>query len=574
LYFNQLPRYSWIFSPPDITISRFLAQSLDIPIFVSDILVQRGLTDIDDVRQFMQPSLDQLHDPFLMNDMDKAVNRISQALRHQEKILICGDYDVDGITSVALLKFCLPSLGAEVFTYLPNRFEDGYGFHALSVDYAKSLGVTLLITVDCGITANDTVEYANKSGIDVIITDHHEPSGQGPNAYATLNPKREDSTYPDKNLAGIGVAFKFVQALIQEEILQIPLQPLLELVALGTVADVVHLTGENRVFVHFGLESLSHTSHVGLKALMKVAGVAHGRQINPVAIGFQLGPRINAVGRLGTPTQALNLLLTKSPTDADRLAEHLNLLNQQRQLIEEKILNHAKDQIAKMDLENMNFIVVSGEDWHEGVIGIVASKISEMYYRPSCIISINDGVGKGSGRSIPCFNLFECLQEVSELLIEFGGHQIAAGFRIDPSQIDAFRISCSQIAQNRLSAEDLIPKIEIDAETRMGDLDFRSVKALEKLTPFGLGNPKPRLLLRNLRTRFEPRQVGADGNHLKLVFVKDQRTISAIAFNFGRFAREIASTKELDVIATPEINEWNGRETIQLNVHDIKPSRS
>ncbi|MBN1356343.1 single-stranded-DNA-specific exonuclease RecJ [bacterium] len=569
----QLPRNSWIYNPPDQSVSRFLSQALNLPGFVSDILLQRGFRDIESIQSFLSPRLEDLHDPFRMKDMDRAVDRICQALKNQEKILVCGDYDVDGITSVAMMKMCLPALGAEVFTYLPNRFRDGYGFHEISVDRAKTLNVSLLITVDCGISAVESVDYANRSGIDVIITDHHEPGEILPDAYAILNPKCADSAYPDNNLAGIGVAFKLIQALIERKILQFPVPQLLELVALGTVADVVHLTGENRIFVHFGLESLSHSSHVGLKALMKVAGITYGQQINPVAIGYQLGPRINAVGRLGIPNQALHLLLTRSPEKANRLADQLNQLNHQRQVIEEKILTHVIDQIRASELDKDNFIVVSGENWHEGVIGIVASKITEMYYRPACVISIKDGVGKGSGRSIPYFNLFDCLQKAGHLLIEFGGHQIAAGFRIDPKRIKEFRHACSEIARNQIHPEDLIPKIEIDTETSLPELSFESVKSLERLAPFGLGNPKPRLLIRNLRTRYPPRQVGADNAHLKLVLTQNHRSVNAIAFNFGKHIQDIQASSCMDVVATPEINIWNGRESIQLNIHDIQPIR-
>ncbi len=566
---KKLPRTIWQYTPPEEHIVEEYQKKFDIPRFVADVLYQRNIRTMDDAQNFLNPNLSRLHDPYLMDDMNRAIARIRLALRNQEKILVCGDYDVDGITSVALLKQCFPSLGLEIFTYLPNRLEDGYGFHTIAVDRAIEVNASLLITVDCGITAYEPVEYANKNNIDVIITDHHEPNGPLPQAHAILNPKRENSQYPDKNLAGIGVAFKLVQALISQRLLDFPLPTILELVALGTVADVSTLIGENRILVHFGLETLAHTSHAGLRALMKVAGVAHGRKLDPFAIGFQLGPRLNAVGRLGSPNQALELLLTESPEKAKNLAQSLNSINQKRQSIEEEILQRVESEIANMDLNSDPFIIVSGEDWHEGVIGIVASKITDRYYRPSCVISIKDGIGKGSGRSIPCFSLFDCLGELHNELIEFGGHQIAAGFRVAAHNIQAFKEGCIRIAKEKLTPQDLIPRSVIDSVITLNDLDFSTIKALNRISPFGLGNPKPRFLINNLKTRYPPRLVGTDGNHIKLVLTDGRKTIDAIAFGFGRHFDSIRQARNLSVVATPEINYWNSREFIQLHVHDI-----
>jgi len=568
---GKLPRTIWQYNKPDDEVVDNLAEQFNLPSFVSAVLVQRELTDIDIASKFLNPTLNQLHDPFMLEGMEKAIMRIRKSLIDQEKILVCGDYDVDGITSVALLKRCLPVLGAETFTYLPNRLADGYGFHQISVDKARELGAKLMITVDCGITARDAVEYAKTYDIDVIITDHHEPNGPLPDAHAILNPKCENSTYPDKNLAGIGVAFKLVQALLKEDILQYPLPSLLELVALGTVADVANLTGENRILVHFGLEALAHTSHPGLKALMKICGIIHGRSLDPFAIGYQLGPRINAVGRLGSPEEALNLLLTLSSDDARSLASNMNYINQKRQSIEEQILRSVELNLSELDIESEPFIVISGEDWHEGVIGIVASKITDRFYRPACVISIKNGVGKGSGRSIPSFSLFDCLNAVRDTVIEFGGHQIAVGFRIDPANIKDFAKRCNDIAKEKLLADDLIPKTTVDAEMDIDDLNFRSIKSLDRLSPFGLGNPKPRFLIRKLRLRYPTRSVGSDGAHLKLVLTNGKMTVDAIAFGFGDQKNLINRSKELSIIATPEINVWNGRESIQLHIHDINP---
>ncbi len=566
----SLPKTTWKLGDGNRSEIKRLSRKLNIPEFICSVLLKRGITSIESCHKFLSPSLDQLHEPFLLNDMEKSVNRICSAIKQQQKILICGDYDVDGITSVALLKQCLPRIGAEVLTYLPDRFSDGYGFQENAVDFAAKNNVQLIITVDCGITANATVKYALSFGIDVIITDHHEPGTTLPEAVAVLDPKRRDSTYPDTNLAGVGVAFKLIQALIERKILQIPIQPLLELVALGTVADVAQLTGENRIFVYFGLESLTHTSHPGLRALMKISGLVHGRKLDPVAIGFQLGPRINAVGRLGSPEVALNLLLTHSTTDAEYLADQLNQFNQKRQAIEEKIIKIVDSEVQKINLDQEPFIVVAGKDWHEGVIGIVASKITERYFRPCTVISIKDGIGKGSGRSIPDFNLFESLTEVQDLLIEFGGHQIAAGFRIQADLIPEFTKRCIEIARRKLTADDFIPKTEIDGVLDLAELSFSSLRTLDKLSPFGLGNPKPKFLIRSLKTKFVPRRVGNDGVHLKMILTKGSESISAIAFNFGKYFDLIRAAEFLDIIATPEINIWNQRESLQLHIHDIR----
>ncbi|MBN1880005.1 single-stranded-DNA-specific exonuclease RecJ [bacterium] len=567
---TELPKHLWEFNQPEKEIVQELARAMEMPPFVAAVLVQRGFTDTESAISFLNPSLDDLHDPFLMDDMERAVERIRQALVSQEKVLVCGDYDVDGITSVALLKRSLPNSGIDVFTYLPNRLSEGYGFHEHSVCFAREIGATLMITVDCGITSRETVDYARQFGIDTIITDHHEQNGPLPNAVAVLNPKRENSSYPDDNLAGIGVAFKLVSALIQRGMLRFPITSMLELVALGTVADVAKLVGENRILVFHGLQALTHTSHAGLKALKKVAHIIPGRSMDPYTIGYQLGPRINAVGRLGAPEFALNLLLATSNQEAEQIARKMDQVNHKRQSIEEGILTTVRQEVDTMDLNAEPFIIVNGEDWHEGVIGIVASKITDRYFRPTCVITIKEGVGKGSGRSIPSFSLFDCLNQVSEHLIEFGGHQIAAGFRISPDKISDFKAACQAIAKKMLKPEDLIPSTEIDAQVEIQDVNFRSIRSLNRLAPFGLGNPKPKFLLKHLHHQYPPRLVGADGNHLKLTLASGNRYIDAIAFGFGQYFDKIVSAESLDVIATPEINQWNQRELLQLQIHDIR----
>lgn len=565
----DLPKFEWESPEPDKDCVQEISQALQIPEFIAAVLVQRGLTDAEKATKFLNPSLDDLYDPFLLDDMHKAVERIRLALVRQEKVLVCGDYDVDGITSAALLKRTLPNSGIDVFTYLPNRLSEGYGFHEHSVHYAQEVGATLMITVDCGITSRETVLYARQFGIDVIITDHHEQNGPLPEAVAVINPKREGSRYPDEDLAGIGVAFKLVTALIQKGMLAYPLPSILELVALGTVADVAKLVGENRVLVHHGLLALTHTSHPGLKALKKVSNIPQGRNMDPYMIGYQLGPRINAVGRLGAPEHALKLLLAHSISDADILAREMDGINRKRQGIEEKILEIIQSKVEQMDLNAEPFIILHGENWHEGVIGIVASKITDRFYRPTCIISINDGIGKGSGRSIPSFNLFDCLNRVSDHLIEYGGHKIAAGFRIVPEKIEEFKTACIHIAKETLDPGDLIPTITIDYQVNLQDITFSNIRLLNRIAPFGLGNPKPKFIIRGVHNHFPPRTIGTDNSHLKLTLAKSGSSIGAIAFGLGHALEDIMSNK-LDIVATPEINHWNQREVLQLLVHDIR----
>lgn len=566
---TSLPKTTWVFDPQTLSESRRIALELQVPDCLGTILFRRGFITPESAYTFLNPSINQLHDPFLFKDMDKAVSRITYALCQQEKILICGDYDVDGITSVALLKKVLMSVGVDVISHVPNRLSDGYGFHYTAVDSALDSGAKLLITVDCGITSREAVDYANEKNVDVIITDHHEPNGPLPNAHAIINPKCPNCGYPDPVLAGVGVAFKLAQALISRGLLDYPLHPLLELTALGTVADVAQLTGENRILVHFGLEAIANTSQPGLKALMKIANVPYGKKLDAIAIGYQLGPRINAVGRLGTPDHALNLLLTSSIDQSNQLAAELHRFNQKRQAIEESIIKLVDKTVAELDIEADPFIVIAGEDWHEGVIGIVASKITDKYHRPSCVISVKDGIGKGSGRSISSFSLFDCLSEIQDCLLEFGGHQIAAGFRIRAEKIDLFKTRCNSIARSKLTAGDFIPKTFIDAEIGIDELSFATIRQLERLSPYGLGNPRPRFLIRNLSNRYPPRPVGSDGTHLKMVVTNGRRIIDGIAFSFGCFSTSLQKAQSFNIVATPEINAWNGREILQLHIHDF-----
>lgn len=556
--------------------SEVLAKELGIPPLVARVMLLRGHADPATAREFLRADLGDLLDPFLLPDMETAVVRVLRAVRDGERIRIYGDYDVDGITSTCVMLDVLKTLGADVDYYIPGRLHEGYGLNLDAVEKAASSGISLLITVDCGITSVEEVELAARRGIDVIVTDHHEPSQVLPRAHALVNPKRRDSNYPFPDLAGVGVAYKLASALLRARAGTLdapaPSSELLELVALGTIADVAPLTGENRIFAKHGLARLNATSNAGLRALIQASGLA-GREIGAGAVGFFLGPRLNAAGRLGDASLCVDLLTAASPDDAARIASLLDRANQERQSLEQAILEEAASmvKISEDGEAEDAVLVLAGEGWHPGVIGVVASRLVERFWRPVILISMDGDEGRGSGRSIDSFDLYGGLVQCADLLKEFGGHRRAAGLSLSRSAVTALRERLNQIGRSVLTPEDLARRVVCDLEVRFGEIDLAAAEGLGMLAPFGVGNPVPTFLSRDVRL-VEYRGVGAEARHLKMKLAQEGVVLDAIGFGLGNMAPELFArgAREVDVLYTIEVNQWNGARQVQLNIKELR----
>ncbi|NOY89427.1 MAG: single-stranded-DNA-specific exonuclease RecJ [FCB group bacterium] len=546
-----------------------LALETKLPFNIIKILINRHIDTSDTIEKFLHPQLSDLKDPFELTGMQEGINRVVKALFNNEKIVIYGDYDVDGITATSLMYMVLNKLGAKVDFYLPNRLTEGYGLSKESIDEAKSNGISLIITVDTGITAVDEINYATTQGVDVIVTDHHEPGESIPHAVAIINPKQPDCTYSSE-LSGVGVAFKFVQALYQSlEQDERELEDHLDLVALGTSADIVPLVGENRVLTKYGIQQIARTTKPGLKSLAFVSGLM-GKNISTGQVVFILAPRINALGRLGDAGEAIRLLATRDEKVASEIARKLDRENKRRKEIDEETLQEALQQMEEIvDLESDRAIVLAGEGWHQGVIGIVASRLVERYHLPTVMISINDGKGKGSARSIPGFHLCEALKECESLLIRYGGHKYAAGLSIEQKNIEAFRKKFVEVSNRKLSSEDIIPKLFIDLEIELTDIDNAFVDLIEAFSPFGPQNMRPIFLTRNCEVMGHPYVVGK--NHLKMKVRKGDAVFDVIGFGFGDMARVISSKGSLvDIVYVIEYNTYNDITRKQIRLKDIK----
>lgn len=547
-----------------------LATVLGVSPLLGQLLLNRGLTEPETAAAFLNPELSQLHDPFLLPGMERAISRIGQAIRVQEPVLIYGDYDVDGITSVALLIRVLARLiPGKLLYYIPKRLEEGYGLHTESLEKALDRGVGLIITVDCGISAQKEADYLKARGVDLIITDHHEPPARLPEAYAVINPKLPGGTYPFTQLAGVGVAFKLLQGLTR---LFPQLEPRLlenlDLVAFGTVADIVPLMGENRVLVKYGLEQLEKTGNAGIQALIEVAAIKN-RPVGCGQIGYVLAPRINAAGRMGNPAVAVKLFLTDDPARAQEYARELENQNQLRQEMENRVLKEAQEQLgANPDLLEGRALVLAGDNWHLGVIGIVASKLVEIYNKPVILIGLNGDEGRGSGRSIAGFNLFQAVENCGRFLKQFGGHEFAVGLEIARDRISEFREAFMEYAGERLTPEDLTPVLKVESMVPLEGLTLDLVKELNRLAPCGPSNPVPVLGCRSLRL-VSYKNVGENGKHLKLTVTDDHVVREAIGFNLGFVNQELAATQEVDVAFSLEENSWNGVVQVQLNLKDV-----
>jgi single-stranded-DNA-specific exonuclease len=554
-----------------------LTQQLGITPIVARLLCQRGLADPEQACRFLNPSLDQLHDPMALADMGVAVDRILGAIARRERIAIHGDYDVDGVTSTVILRRALELFGADVIHFIPERLRDGYGLQPASIDRLHADGVVLIISVDCGIRGAEAARRARELGVDLIITDHHEPDAALPDALAVINPKRADCTYPDKYLAGVGVALKLVQALCRRQEKESWLPGFIKLAAIGTLADVVPLVGENRVIAKVGLDLLTRGPHkVGLRALLEVCGLT-GKTIDSYHIGFMLAPRVNAAGRMSTPDLAARLLLASDESMADEargLAQQLDGENVRRQEEEADILAAAK-RIVQTDPEvgARSVLVVAGEGWHRGVIGIVASKLVDAFHRPAIVLSIEDGVAHGSCRSIPHFDLLAALEACAPLFIRFGGHKQAAGLTMDASRVRELRSAINDRAELLLGPEQLMPRLRID-----GDLGFRAITAqvaagIASLAPFGAGNPKPIFAARRVEVIDGPRKLKE--RHLKMALKQDGRVFRAVAWRAAEKHEQLTEHKAaVDVAFSLEQNQYNGETYVELTLADIRPAQS
>lgn len=535
---------------------------------LATILVNRNITKQEDIRLFLEPTRNDFHDPFLMQDMQKAVQRILQAIEKQEKVTIYGDYDVDGITSITVLKSFLQDRGLEVETYIPNRLEEGYGLNREAIENIAKNGCQLMITVDCGISANEEIAYANTLGIETIVTDHHEPGNELPKAFAVIDNKRKDSQYPFRELAGVGVVFKVTQAigitlkLKEEEYLKY-----LDIVCVGTISDIVPLVNENRVIAKLGLMLMRQTRNIGLRSILHSSGYS---KLDSNTISFGIAPRINACGRMGKAEEALALLLSKNYNKVSELTQKLNDHNRVRQETEKNIFENAIKQIEEEKLENKNAIIVGGENWHHGVIGIVSSKITEMYFKPSILLSFEeDGIGKGSGRSIPGFDLHEALNQCTNTIEKFGGHSMAVGITIKKDNFLKFREEFEKIAKAS-HIDEIMPVIQVDSKIDVKDIDKNMVESLKKLEPFGEGNRMPIFVFKNLKV--DSIRALSEGKHLKLT-LKDNNTImSGIGFNLGQLAEEYRIGDKIDVVGVLEINSFNGVDSLQINIKDVMRS--
>jgi single-stranded-DNA-specific exonuclease len=547
-----------------------LLRSAGYSYLLSTVLAARGITTAEAAAEFLDRERKLTLSPMLMRDMDKAVARIQQAIASGETIAVFGDYDVDGITSTCLLTDYLRSCGARCLRYIPRRIEDGYGLSCDAIRNLHEQGASLMITVDCGITGNEEVDFANGLGMDVVVTDHHECKDTLPHAAAVVDPHRPDCPYPFKYLAGVGVALKLVLALGGESREDALFARYCTLAAIGTIADVMRMEGENRTIVHCGLEALPHTDFVGIHALLKEAGLL-GKPITSIQIGFVLSPRINAAGRMGAADLAADLLETSDPAQAEALAKQLCDLNRERQTVEQAICADAIGQIERLRVEDRNALVLSSEDWHQGVVGIVASRLSEKYSCPSFMIHLKDGTGKGSCRSYGGFNLFAALESCSDLLEGFGGHELAAGFTIQESNIAAFRARMNRYARSAAGGEPPISSLDVDAPISYpGDVSLFEVEQLGHLEPYGAGNPRPVFAL--LGATVDAVQSVGQGKHLKLRLSKGTCRFDSIFFSVTAEECGVAEGMRVDAAFYLQANTFRGNTTLQLQLIDIRPS--
>ena len=569
--------HRWIIAdPPDAGIVAALAKDINVPESIAKVLVYRGITDYDRAKEYFRPSLTQLLDPFLLDGMEVAVARIRKALDNNEHMFVFGDYDVDGTNGAAMLYLFLRGRGGTVDYYIPDRLKEGYGISRQGIDRAMELGVTVFLAVDCGITAVDQIEYASEKGLDVIICDHHEAGQTLPKALAVLDPIKPGEAYPFKFLSGCGVGFKLIQGLARSMGDESLVTSFLDFVTLASTADIVPLIGENRVLVKIGLQSINTAPRPGLKALIESAGLRPG-SITTGQIVFALAPRINAVGRLGDATRAVRLLTCEDPEEARALAQVLEEENRNRRRIDEETFADAQ-QLAEecLDLDTDPAIVLHQEHWHPGVVGIVASRMVERYYKPSIMMATVDGVAKGSARSVTGFDIYEALKRCEDKLLQFGGHKYAAGVTVDLSRVEEFRTAFNAAVKELMKEEFKTPEIRIDLEITLSEITPWFIKLLREFAPFGPNNTRPTFLTRNLEVAGSPRIVGR--NHLRFRVRQNGVVFDAIGFGLGEHLPRIpVGRRDLDCVYTVEENEWNapagsrsGDPIPQLKIKDLR----
>jgi len=548
----------------------YLADSLNVSEILARLLVLRNIKTFSQAKNFFRASLDDLHDPFLMNGMEEATQRVIEAVTNQEKILVYGDYDVDGTSSTAMLFMFLKSLNANVEYFIPNRIKDGYGISEQGVDHAHALGVKLLISVDCGITAVEEVEYAKQFGIDIIICDHHQPKEKLPNCYALLDPIKPNCNYPYKFLSGAGVTFKLIQGICDRIGKREAPLVYLDLVALAGAADIVPLTDENRVLVKEGLSQINTSPRPGVKALLDSAKIQPGN-LNSGQIVFGLAPRINAVGRISDAKTAVELMITNDPEEASRLALILEKENFERRKIDVDTLAEAIDKVGdSVDIVEDLAIVLHEENWHPGVIGIVASRLVEKYSKPTVMLTTIDGVAKGSARSIASFNIYEALKECEDLLIHFGGHEAAAGLAVEVDKIDEFRERFQKIVKEKINKNDLIPEITIDSKIKLSEITAKFIRIVEQFAPFGPKNMRPLLWVEDVHT-VSSRVI--NGKHLVLTMKQDEcdKVFDCIAFNMAEYAPLVnGGSKKFDAVFSIDQMVKDGKVFPQFRIKDIK----
>ena len=531
---------------------------------ISSILASRGIIEKEDVREFLNPTRDDFHDPFLMPDMEKAVERILIAIQNKEKIIIYGDYDVDGITSVTVLKKFLEEQGLKTGEYIPNRLNEGYGLNKEAVKNISEQGYTLIITVDCGISCIEEIEYAKELGMEVIVTDHHEPGEIIPDCLAVVDAKRKDNKYPFNQLAGVGVVFKLIQSISLKLNLEAKeYLKYLDIVCVGTISDIVPLIDENRVITKLGLKLVEKTRNIGLKTLLESTGY---KEINSTTISFGIAPRINACGRMGEEKEALELFLTNNIQEAKQISERLNQYNIERQETEKQIFKQAIQEIEEEN-KDVPCIILGKEGWHHGIIGIVASKVTDIYFKPSILICFEGEEGKGSGRSIPGFDLHDAVMNCNTYVEKFGGHSMAIGINVKKENFEKFKKEFEEYVQNS-HINDIIPIIKIDKEIDLRKINIQDIRDLKLLEPYGEANKMPLFLIKNMK--IQSIRTLSEGKHIKLKLGIDNYIADAIGFNMGNIAEQYLIGDRVDVVGSLEINDFGDNENIQINLKDIR----